>query len=176
MTAASSHPFNFWRYLLPQPPWLGLSLGQIPPDFALWDVTHQRTVRLANWRGKQPVVLDFVRLRPQDMYSPTDYPHIVAMNQAYAMFRNAGAEVLMMVSTSLRHTEGLAEDLQLTLPLLRDETGQSFCDYYTGQALGSPLPAQFVLDAQGCLRHCHLFSLLHPYASPQQLLTVVEGL
>ncbi len=62
MTPALPSPATVpgWRYWIPLPPRLDLPLGQIPPDFALWDVTHDRTVRLANWRGKQPVVITFV--------------------------------------------------------------------------------------------------------------------
>ncbi|MGF1568650.1 MAG: peroxiredoxin family protein [Nodosilinea sp.] len=166
----------FWQYLLPIPARFGLPLGRIPPDFSLWDVTHQRTVRLANWRGKQPVVLAFTRIFAEGVYCPFCYPHIVAMGEAYDQFRNAGAEVLMISSTNLRQSQGVVEDLQLSLPLLSDAQGSSFRDYFTGQALGAPLPAQFVLDAQGGLRYAHLFSFFHHNASPEQLLAVVEGL
>jgi peroxiredoxin len=172
MTPASSPPSSapFLRYLLPQPARLGLALGAITPDFALWDVTHQRTVRLANWRGKQPVVLAFTRIFAAGVYCPFCYPHIVAMNQAYAQFRNAGAEVLMITSLYPRQGEAVVEDLQLTLPLLCDPTGSSFRQYHTGQALGAPLPAQFVLDVQGHLRQGHWFSFLHHNAAPEALL------
>ncbi|TVP65634.1 MAG: alkyl hydroperoxide reductase [Leptolyngbya sp. LCM1.Bin17] len=176
MTAPPLLAPAFWRYWLPQPPRFGLSLGQIPPDFALWDVTHQRTVRLANWRGKQPVVLAFARLLTQDVYHPIDHSHIVAVNRAYEQFRNAGAEVMVITTISLRHAQGVVDDLQLRVPLLRDTTGGSFREYHTGQALGAPLPAQFILDAQGRLRYGHLFSLLHTHATPDQLLKLVEAL
>ena len=78
---------------------MALPLGQISPDFALWDATHQRTVRLANWRGKQPVVLLFCRVLAELAYSPHQYAYLGAINQAYAQFRNAGAEVLVITST-----------------------------------------------------------------------------
>lgn len=151
-------------------------MGQIPPDFTLWDVTHQRTVRLANWRGKQPVVIAFTRIFAEGVYCPFCYPHIMAMNQAYDQFRNAGAEVLMISSTNPRQSQGVIDDLLLTLPLLSDGLGTSFRAYQTGQALGAPLPAQFVLDAQGRLRYCHLFSFLHHNADPEKLLSVIETL
>ncbi|HIK45499.1 MAG TPA: redoxin domain-containing protein [Leptolyngbyaceae cyanobacterium M65_K2018_010] len=178
MTAASSTPLaaSFWRYLLPRPAYLGLPLGAIPPDFALWDVTHQRTVRLANWRSKGPVVLAFTRIFAAGVYCPFCYPHLVAMNQAYPQFRNGGAEVLLIASLHPRQGEGVVEDLQLTLPLLCDPEGTSFRRYFTGQALGAPLPAQFVLNAQGQLCYAHLFSFLHPNAEPTTLLAVVETL
>ncbi len=178
MTAAAptSTGFSFWRYLLPKPAYLGLALGTVTPDFALWDATNQRTVRLANWRGKQPVVLAFTRIFAEGVYCPFCYPHIVAMNQTYRQFRNAGAEVLMITSLNLRQGQAVVEDLQLTLPLLCDTTGASFRNYYTGQALGAPLPAQFVLNAQGQLSYAHLFSFLHHNAEPEALVAMVNRL
>lgn len=169
-------PAPYWRYLLPRPAALGLPLGEIGPDFALWDATHHRTLRLANWRGKQPVVLAFTRIFAARVYCPFCYPHIIAMNQAYAQFRQVGAEVLMLTSIGRREAQAVVEDLHLTLPLLTDETGHSFNHYFTGQALGAPLPAQFVLDVQGRLRYAHLFSFLHHNASPETLLATLETL
>lgn len=165
-----------WRNWLPHPPSLALPLGQIPPDFALWDVTHQRTVRLANWRGKQSVVLIFERIWADLAYSPQIYPNLVALNQGYAQFRNAGAEVLVVTRTMRRQGQAVVDDLGLALPFLIDETGTTFRAYHTGQALGAPLAAQFVLDAQGRLRYSHLFSLLHAQATPGHLLAVLEAL
>ncbi len=153
-----------------------LPLGQISPDFALWDATYQRTVRLANWRGKQPVVLIFCRVLVELAYSSHRCAYLGAMNQAYARFRDAGAEVLVITNTVQRQGQAIVADLGLTLPLLSDDSGATFRAYSTGQALGAPLPAQFVLDAQGRLRYGHLFSLLHRQASPEALLTVLESL
>ena len=166
---------NFFRYLLPVPARMALAIGQIPPDFALWDATYQRTVRLANWRGRQPILLAFTRIFAEEVYCPFCFPHIVAMNEAYEQFRNLGAEVLMITSTDRRQSQGVVDDLQLQLPLLCDD-GSAFRSYHTGQALGAPLPAQFVLDAQGRLRYSHLFSFLHHNASPQRLMEVLQQL
>ncbi|MFQ4134800.1 peroxiredoxin family protein [Nodosilinea sp. PGN35] len=165
-----------WHQWVPLPPRLGLPLAQIPPDFALWDVTYRRTVRLANYRGKQPVVLVFCRLRPEPLYSPQRWASLVALNRAYDQFRNAGAEVLLIGSQPQRQLQAVVEDLSLTVPLLCDPSGASFRAYSTGQALGAPLPAQFVLDAQGRLRHCRLFSLLNSTVEPAVLLAAVERL
>lgn len=165
-----------WGYWLPLPPRLGLPLGQISPDFALWDATYQRTVRLANWRGKQPVVLLFCRLLAEVAYSPQRYASLVAFNQAYEQFRNAGAEVLAIGHLPQRQAQAAVADLSLQLPLLCDPTRTSFRAYHTGQALGAPLPAQFVLNAQGRLRYCHLFSLLHPTTPPETLLAALGKL
>jgi peroxiredoxin len=178
MTASTPQVFtpNFFRYLLPVPARFALSIGSIAPDFALWDATHERTVRLGNRRGKQPVVLAFTRIFAEEVYCPFCFPHIVAMNEAYDHLRNAGADLWMITSTNRRQSQGVVDDLHLQLPLLCDPTGKTFQDYHTGQALGAPLPAQFVLDAQGRVRYCHLFSFLHHNASPQKLLEVLSQL
>ena len=175
-TAPPSTTAAGWRYWMPSPPRLALPLGQIPPDFALWDVTHKRTVRLANWRGKQPVVLVFCRIAAAIAYNPQRYADLVVLNEAYAQFRNAGAEVLAVSPRPKRQTQAVVDDLGLSLPVLSDPAGDTFRTYHTGQAMGAPLPAQFLLDAQGRLRYCHLFSLLHPVAPAATLLAALEQL
>jgi peroxiredoxin len=49
-----------------------------------------------------------------------------------------------------------------------------FRAYQVGQALGAPLPAQFVLDGAGRIRYRHLFSFFEPNASIDKLLTALE--
>lgn len=175
-TLPTPHRAAPWRHWVPLPPRLGLPLAQIAPDFALWDVTYRRTVRLANYRGKQPVVLVLCRLRPEMIYSPQRLASLVVLNRAYDQFRNAGAEVLVVGCQPQRLLQAAVEDLGLTLPMLCDPDGAVFRAYYTGQAWGAPLPAQFVLDAQGRLRYCRLFSLLNPTISLTELLAAVEEL
>lgn len=167
---------RFLDNLLPIPGWAGVQLGQFPPDFALQDVTHQRTLRLTNYRGKQPVVLAFTRIFTEKQYCPFCYPHIVAMAEAYDRFQQAGAEVLMITSTDLRQSQIVASDLGLRLPLLTDASCRTFRQYHTGQALGAPLPAQFILDVQGKVRYRHLFSFLDHNASPDRLLAMLQKL
>jgi peroxiredoxin len=121
-------------------------------------------------------VLAFTRIFAEGVYCPFCYPHIMAMNEAYDRFRQAGVEVLLIASTHRRQSQAVVEDLQLNMPLLSDENGRSFRAYYTGQALGAPLPAQFVLDVQGRLRYAHLFSFLHHNAPPETLLAAGETL
>lgn len=167
---------RFFQNFLPIPGQRRLPLGQFAPDFALRDVTHQRTVRLSNYRGKQPLVLDFTRIFTEKQYCPFCFPHILALNEAYNPLRATGAEVLMITSTDLRQSQIVVRDLGLNLPLLSDERCQSFRQYATGQALGAPLPAQFVLDAQGRVRYSHLFSFLEHNASPETLLSVLKAI
>jgi peroxiredoxin len=76
----------------------------------------------------------------------------------------------MITSTDERQSQVVVKDLKLKIPLLSDPTCRVFRTYQTGQALGAPLPAQFVLDKDGRLRYRHLFSFLDHNASIETLL------
>lgn len=166
---------RFLRNLLPIPP-QHLSIGQMTPDFALSDVTYGRTLRLSNLRGKQPVVLVFTRIFTEHQYCPFCFPHIVAVNQAYDRFQEAGAELWLVTSTDIRQSQTVVQDLGLKVPLLSDSDCAVFRRYATGQALGAPLSAQYILDVQGRLQYYHLFSFLDHNASPETLLAFLESL
>ena len=60
------------------------------------------------------------------------------------------------------------------MPLLSDPGCQVFRAYQVGQALGAPLPAQFVLGADGKLLFKHLFSFIDHNASVDTLLKYVD--
>ncbi len=167
---------RFFSNLLPLPASNHLRLGHPPPDFLLPDVRNRSTVRLSDYRGRRTVVLAFTRIFSERHYCPLCYPHLVALNAAYEQFQAQRAEVLLIVSTDTRQSARVVQDLGLKLPVLSNPSCDTFRSYQLGQALGAPLPAQLVLDDQGCLRFKHLFSFLSPQASTEQLLTTVRGL
>ena len=82
----------------------------------------------------------------------------------------------MITSTDKEQSQQVVKDLNLLMPLLYDPTCSIFRAYRVGQALGAPLPAQFLLDQQGILRYKHLFSFLSPNAEVETLLAAVERL
>lgn len=165
---------RFFRNFLPIPATNTLNLGKITPDFELPDVTHKRPVSLSDYRGKQPVILAFTRIFTEKQYCPLCYPHIKAMNEHYEQFTNLGAEILMITSTDKEQSEKVVQDLGLKMPLLSDSRCFVFRNYGVGQALGAPLPAQFVLDRQGKLIFKHLFSFLDSNASVDKLIKVLK--
>ena len=167
---------RFFKNFLPAPPWSGFLLGAFPPDFALQDVTYQRTVRLSNYRGKRPVLLNFTRIFTEKQYCPFCFPHILALNQTYSKFQSQGVEILMIASLPTQQGQTVVHDLSLNIPLLCDPGCVSFRRFHTGQALGAPLSAQFILDVQGRLRYRHLFSFLDHNASPETLLGILSKL
>ena len=167
---------RFFDNFLPLPATHSFAIGQPVADFALPDITHSLTLRLSSYWGKSPVVLAFTRIFTEKQYCPLCFPHIKALNQAYEQFQQAGAEVLMITSTDEEQSKQVVADLGIKMPLLSNPGCEVFRTYRTGQALGAPLPAQFVLDPQGRLRFRHLFSFLSNNASETTLLKVIKTL
>jgi peroxiredoxin len=167
---------RFFRNFFPVPATNTLKLGETTTDFELPDITNNRQVRLSNYREKQPILLAFTRIFTEKQYCPLCYPHIKAMNENYERFTEKGVEVLMITSTDTQQSQQVVKDLSLKMPLLSNPGCRIFQAYEVGQALGAPLPAQFLLDKRGKLRFKHLFSFLSPNAEVETLLDAIEKL
>ncbi|MGB3294195.1 MAG: peroxiredoxin family protein [Phormidesmis sp.] len=165
---------RFFQNFLPIPATCRFKLAQELPDFTLAGV-EGTSHRLSDYRGK-PVVLAFTRIFTEQQYCPFCYPHLVAIAAAYQQFVGLGATVLLITSTNMAQSKVVQQDLSLEMPLLVDPGCHSFRRYGTGQALGAPLPAQFVIDGEGRLRFQHLFSFAHANATPERLLWAVRNL
>lgn len=174
---------RFFGNLLPIPATNSFGLGTLAPPFELLNVTSGEKVKLLNYVGtrpseppreKQPVLLCFSRVFAEKVYCPLCYPHIVALNAQYEQFTQRGVEVMLIVSTDSQQTKTVVQDLALTLPVLSDPSCRIFRLYRVGQALGAPLPAQFLIDPQGRIRFRHLFSFLEPNASVERLLVACD--
>lgn len=163
---------RFFRNFFPIPATNSLPLGEMTVDFELPDITNQRQIKLSNYREKQPLILAFTRIFTEKQYCPLCFPHIKAMNENYERFTEKGFEVLMITSTDQQQSQRVLKDLGIKMPLLSDPSCRTFQAYQVGQALGAPLPAQFVLDQQGKLGFKHLFSFLSPNAEIEALLNV----
>jgi peroxiredoxin len=179
---------RFFKNLFPIPPTNQFPLGMFAPPFELLNVQTGQFIKLSDYVGtptahsssvsvpidRRPVVLAFTRIFTDRHYCPLCHPHIVSVNQAYEKFVQRGAEVLMITSTDKPQSENVIRDLGLQMPLLSDPGCQVFRMYRLGQALGAPLPAQFVLDRTGQIRFRHLFSFLEPNASVDRLLATLD--
>jgi peroxiredoxin len=163
---------RFFRNFLPIPASNELRLDVGTPDFQLPDITNGSIVKLSNYRGKQPVLLAFTRIFTEKQYCPFCFPHIKALNENYEEFTKRNIEVLLITSTDEKQSQIVVRDLGLKMPLLSDPSCRVFRNYQVGQALGAPLPAQFVLDQEGKLRYKHLFSFLDHNASIEKLLSM----
>jgi peroxiredoxin len=176
---------RFFNNFMPIPATNQFSLGSLAPPFQLLNVGAGRQVRLSDFTGNRqedmeawnrPVVLAFTRIFTEKQYCPLCFPHIQALNEAYGEFVQRGADLLMITSTDPRQSQMVLSDLKLKMPLLSDPSCRVFRAYQTGQALGAPLPAQFVLDRTAKIRYRHSFSFLEPNASVQRLLAEIDRL
>ncbi|MBP0030129.1 peroxiredoxin family protein [Roseofilum sp. Guam] len=167
---------RFAHNFFPIPATSRWDVGLMPPDFQLPNITHGETVRLSDYREQKPVILAFTRIFTEKQYCPLCFPHIKQLNEQYEAFTERGAEVLLITSTDTEQSKIVVQDLALKMPLLSDPDCTTFRAYAVGQALGAPLPAQFILDNRGILRYKHLFSFLHPNADIQTLLATLDDL
>jgi peroxiredoxin len=174
---------RFLNNFLPVPATNQFTIGSLAPPFQLLNVTTGQQVKLFDYTGNpdpeleawnRPVVLAFTRIFTEKQYCPLCYPHIKAMNAAYGEFVHQGAEILMITSTDQRQSQTVIRDLDLRMPLLSDPGCRVFRMYQVGQALGAPLPAQFLIDRAGKIRFRHLFSFLEPNASVERLLAALK--
>ena len=165
---------RFLQNFFPIPATNSLQLRQLTPQFQLPDITSGSLIKLSDYRDKQPVILALTRIFTEKQYCPFCFPHIKALNENYEQFKHRGVEVLMITSTDERQSQIVVKDLNLKMPLLSDPSCQVFRDYQVGQALGAPLPGQFILDQQGKLIYKHLFSFLDHNASVETLLSYIE--
>ncbi len=166
---------RFFDNFFPMPATNSLSLGDPANGFELPDITNGRQVKLSDYRGKQPVILAFTRIFTEKQYCPFCFPHILALNENYEEFTKIGVEILLITSTDAKQSQIVVKDLNLKMPLLSDPNCRVFRSYQVGQALGAPLPAQFVLDTRLKIRYKHLFSFLDHNADVETLLQAVTN-
>lgn len=167
---------RFWKSAWPVPARNQMVKGEIVPDGELPAVGSTNRVRLSAVWQEQPLLLVFTRIFTEHQYCPLCYPHLKALNENYEAFQSKGVAVLVVTSTDQRQSEQVAADLGLKMPLLVDPHRHLFRKYRTGQALGAPLPAQFLIDRGGKLRYKHLFSFLEANAPVERLLQEVAAL
>lgn len=174
---------RFWDNAFPIPATNQFSMGSLAPPFELLNVKTRQNVKLRDYVGKKsmdddvwnrPVFLCFTRIFTEKVYCPLCHPHLMALNAHYDEFVQRGADVLVITSTDERQSEQVVSDLGLKMPLLSDPSCRVFRMYRVGQALGAPLPAQFLVDSTGKIRFRHLFSFLEPNASVERMLVALD--
>ena len=162
---------RFFKSFFPVPPTSELRVGDRAPSFTLPDVRNQTTFDLDAKRNRK-LLLAFTRIFTEHQYCPLCYPHILALNTAYHQLQDHGIDVVMITSTDEAQSAIVVRDLMLNMPLLSDSLCQTFQKYQVGQALGAPLPAQFLIDASGTIQFRHLFSFIEPNANVERLLSL----
>ncbi|GAB4539541.1 MAG: peroxiredoxin family protein [Pleurocapsa sp.] len=167
---------RFAANFIPLPPFRVPEVGSIAPDFSLPIAGKSDRIKLSDYRGKQPVVLAFTRIFTEKLFCPYCYPHIRDIKKRYQEFKDKGAELLMISSTDPLQSQQIVEQLGLPYPFLYDTDCNIFRRYGVGQALGAPLPAQFVVNQEGRITWKHLFSFIDGNAESNIILRELDKL
>jgi peroxiredoxin Q/BCP len=123
-------------------------VGDRAPDFSLPDA-NGRLVGLAEFRGKQPVVLYFY---PKDD-TPGCTKEACSFRDQYEDFAAAGAAVIGVSSDSSESHQRFAAKYKLPFTLLSDRDGQVRKRYGIPTTLGLlPGRVTFVIDRDGVVR------------------------
>ncbi|NEQ95384.1 MAG: redoxin domain-containing protein [Cyanothece sp. SIO2G6] len=168
---------RFFKNFFPVPATSLLNVGDRIPNFELPDVCSGNTFSLKNYLQEvagsdRRLLLAFTRIFTEKQYCPLCFPHIQTLNHACQTLSDQGLDIIMITSTDEAQSQIVARDLMMKMPLLSDPNCQVFQQYQLGQALGAPLPAQFVVDAAGYIQFRHLFSFIEPNAAVDQLLAL----
>ncbi len=164
---------RFAKNLLPLPGFTVPQVGEVAPDFELPRVKGE-SVKLSDYFGQKPVLLAFTRIFTEKLFCPFCYPHIQELKDRYKEIQEAGAELLMITSTDSVQSAQVVEDLALPYPFLYDPACTTFRRYGAGQALGAPLPAQYILDKEGRIVYRHLFSFVDHNVDTRDVLTILK--
>lgn len=167
---------RFAANFIPLPPFQVPVVGSTAPDFSLPRIGSEDNVQLSDYQGKQPIVLAFTRIFTEKLFCPFCYPHIQDLKTGYQKIRDKGAELLMISSTDSVQSQQVVEQLSLPYPFLFDPDCNIFRCYGVGQALGAPLPAQFVINCEGRITFRHLFSFVDSNAELDTILAELDKL
>ena len=167
---------RFASNFIPLPPGQVPAVGSTAPDFSLPIIGGDNRIQLSDYQGKQPVVLAFTRIFTEKLFCPYCYPHIQDLKERYQEIKDKGAELLMITSTDPVQSQQIVDQLSLPYPFLYDPDCRIFRLYGVGQALGAPLPAQFVINREGCITFRHLFSFIDGNAESNTILTELDKL
>jgi peroxiredoxin Q/BCP len=129
-------------------------VGETAPDFSL-PSTEDRPISLADYRGKQAVVLYFY---PKDD-TPGCTAEACAFRDLRSMFQSHGAEILGVSTDSVRSHKKFQDKYGLTFPLLSD-TDHAIADQYAvwqqkkfmGREYMGIARTTFVVDPSGTIK------------------------
>lgn len=148
-----------------------IAVGDVAPDFSLQD-QHGHTVTLSELLKERCVVLYFY---PKDD-TPGCTVEACSFRDQYAVFSDAGAEVLGVSSDGVDDHKAFADKFRLPFRLLADVGGGVRRSYGVKKTLGLIAGrVTFVIDRSGVVRHV-FSSQVRPKQHVAEALQIVRGL
>jgi len=146
-----------------------IKIGDPAPDFTLPN-QYGEMVRLRDIIGKKIIVLYFY---PRD-FSTGCTAEACAFRDKYAVFKDAGAEVIGVSSQSVDSHEKFASANTLPFILLSDEDGKARKLYGASSVFGLIAGrVTYIIDKEGVVRHV-FSSQLNPTKHIEEALRIVK--
>lgn len=90
-------------------------IGSFAPDFKL-QATNGQEIALSDFRGKTNVILFFIR----ETTCPQCRTHVAQLGRMHEQFREAGAEIVVILGNDLETAKIYADGIDLPFPILSD--------------------------------------------------------
>lgn len=90
-------------------------IGSLAPDFKL-HATNGQEIALSDFRGKKNVIVFFIR----ETTCPQCRTHVTQLGRMYDQFREAGAEIIVILGENVEKAHEYAKGIGLPFPILSD--------------------------------------------------------
>ena len=124
-------------------------IGSLAPDFKL-HATNGQEISLSDFRGKKNVIVFFIR----ETTCPQCRTHVTQLGRMYDQFREAGAEIIVILGENVEKTREYADAIGLPFPILSDPDRAIYHLYELEKYfLLFQRTASLVIDKQGIVRY-----------------------
>jgi peroxiredoxin len=124
-------------------------IGSVAPDFTL-KATNGQSISLSSFRGKSNVVLFFIR----ETSCVQCKTHVTQLGRMYDQFREAGAEIVVILGENVERAQTYAAGINLPFPILSDPQREVYHLYELEKYfLLFQRTASLVIDKAGIVRY-----------------------
>lgn len=124
-------------------------IGSLAPDFKL-AATHGREISLTDFRGRTNVIVFFIR----ETTCPQCRTHVAQLGRMYEQFKEAGAEVIVILGEGMEKAKEYADGIGLPFPILCDPDRAVYSLYELEKYfLLFQRTASLVVDKDGIVRY-----------------------
>jgi peroxiredoxin len=124
-------------------------IGSLAPDFHLL-ATNEQEISLSGFRSKSNVVVFFIR----ETSCGQCRTHVTQLGRMYEQFREAGAEIIVILGEDVEKAREYAEGINLPFPILADP-GRNVYNLYELEKyfMLFQRTASLVVDKDGLVRY-----------------------
>lgn len=148
----------------------GTQVGSMAPDFTL--VGSNGEISLSDYRGKQQVVLYFMRAFSCSFCQK----HVAQLKQLYSTLQAQNAQVLVIGGGNRAEAEQLATKLQVPFPVLADADQEVYHRYDLEKVMSLQRSGIIAVDKHGRISYSHPTTLPIAGLDRAALMSALENL